>query len=252
MPGSYARTNYPGSLHIQSGTGEEASATTAEPRSAKLFVLARSSLSHKYQQKPPKAIESHDAGVEWAWGGGREGVYRLRTVVHRHARLERGEARYIQDRGSRSLALGKLVRCTCICDVHFGTVSYRTMHVQQQQQRRYAQRRGSHTNTPEYLAAQGAVAWPVPGKYKGYARDGTGLHDFLVGRDGTGREAIPGRESVGKSVGNIFGESVGNIPGSRECGGSCRHHLPGPLRRTRTATRPKCFWCCQHRPLLPL
>ena len=45
----------------------------------------------------------------------------------------------------------------------------------------------------------------------------------MVGQDGTGRETIPGRQSVGKSVGIIFGESVrrivgksvGNIVGNR-------------------------------------
>ena len=42
----------------------------------------------------------------------------------------------------------------------------------------------------------------------GTGRDGTGVHDFLAGRDhGTGRE------QVGNSVGNIVGKSVGNVVG---------------------------------------
>ena len=78
----------------------------------------------------------------------------------------------------------------------------------------------------------------------GMGRDS--LHDFLVGRDGTGNAS---RSGIGREIRREHIWGIGRQH-SRDYGRSWQHHLPRLLRRT--ATRPKCLWCCQRRPLPPL
>ena len=57
------------------------------------------------------------------------------------------------------------------------------------------------------------AGWEWDGKVGSHFVEGM-EREYTISWDGTGRETMPRRESVGKCAGNIFGESVGNIVGN--------------------------------------